>query len=138
MRLAAPILLVLMGLGTASAQTDDIVGASHPEAAIATAPPQAPVPSNQGGAVPSNQAGAVPSNRCLSRQEQRSKAAARLVVPLSKAVRGVRARGAGELIGARLCERNGKLVYLLTLLARDGKVLRTTVDAGNGGVIGGR
>ena len=35
-----------------------------------------------------------------------------------------------------LCERNGKLVYLLTLLGRDGKVVHTTVDAGNGSVIG--
>ncbi len=73
---------------------------------------------------------------CLSRQEQRARIAARAVVPLAKAARAIKGRR-DTLLNARLCERDGKLVYLLTVLARGGKVLRATVDAGTGTVIHG-
>jgi hypothetical protein len=74
------------------------------------------------------------TTHCLSRQEQRARIAARTVVPLAKAVRAVRtARGRrDDLLNARLCEREGRLVYLLTVLARGGKVLRVAVDASSG------
>ena len=42
------------------------------------------------------------------------------------------------MVRARLCHRGGRLVYVLTLLARNGKVTRATVDAANGSVISGR
>jgi uncharacterized membrane protein YkoI len=74
--------------------------------------------------------------RCLSRQEQRARIAARTVVPLAKAARAVKGRR-DTLLNARLCERNGRLVYLLTVLARGGKVLRAAVDAGSGALIRG-
>lgn len=73
---------------------------------------------------------------CLSRQEQRARIASRTVVPLAKAARAVKGRR-DTLLNARLCERDGKLVYLLTVLARGGKVLRATVDAGTGTVLHG-
>ncbi len=78
------------------------------------------------------------AGHCLSRQEQRARIAARTVVPLAKAVRAVRAaRGRGDdILHARLCERDGRLVYLLTVLARGGKVVRVAVDAGSGVPIG--
>ncbi len=41
----------------------------------------------------------------------------------------------GETIRARLCERGGRFVYVLTVLGRDGKVGQASVDAGNGSVI---
>ena len=50
------------------------------------------------------------------------------VVPLAFAKRAVPAHK-GEVVGAKLCQRPQGLVYLLTLLARDGKVSRVTVDA---------
>ena len=79
-------------------------------------------------------AGDTSAGYCLSRQEQRARIAARTVVPLAKAVRAVRAaRGRGDdILHARLCEREGRLVYLLTVLARGGKVLRVAVDASSG------
>jgi uncharacterized membrane protein YkoI len=43
----------------------------------------------------------------------------------------------GEVVRARLCQRPDRLIYLLTVLARDGKVARAVVDASNGAVIGG-
>jgi uncharacterized membrane protein YkoI len=78
------------------------------------------------------------AGHCLSRQEQRARIATRAVVPLAKAVQAVRAaRGRGDdILHARLCERDGRLVYLLTVLARGGKVVRVAVDAGSGVPIG--
>jgi len=81
--------------------------------------------------------GAAPAasaaDRCLSGNEQRAKTATHAVIPLSRAMRAVRAHG--EIIRARLCEHGGRLVYLLTVLARDGKVAEAGVDAGNGAVV---
>jgi uncharacterized membrane protein YkoI len=79
-------------------------------------------------------AAACAADHCLTPNEQKAKTAAHAVVPLSRAMRSVRARG--EIIHARLCEHGGRLVYLLTVLGRDGKVAQADVDAGNGSVIG--
>lgn len=73
-------------------------------------------------------------DRCLSRQEQRARVAARAAIPLRKAVRSV--KGRGDLIRARLCEREGRLLYLLTILGRGGKVFRVAVDARTGLQVG--
>ena len=73
------------------------------------------------------------AEHCFTRAEQRAKTAAHAVVPLSRAMRAVRKHG--EVIHARLCERGGHLVYLLTVLAHDGKVAEASVDAVNGAVL---
>jgi hypothetical protein len=73
------------------------------------------------------------AEHCFTRAEQRAKTAAHAVVPLSRAMRAVRKHG--EVIHARLCENGGRLVYLLTVLAHDGKVVETNVDAVNGAII---
>ena len=80
---------------------------------------------------------AAERNWCLTPEERRAKIAAHAVVPLAKAMRAVKV-SRRELVRASLCERNGHLVYVLTLLSRDGNVTRATVDAGSGTVIGGR
>ncbi|HEY1544159.1 MAG TPA: hypothetical protein VGG01_17275 [Xanthobacteraceae bacterium] len=77
---------------------------------------------------------AVAADRCLSRAEQRARAAAHAVVPLSRAMRAVHKRG--EVIHARLCEHSGHLVYLLTVLEGDGKVALASVDAASGMPVG--
>jgi hypothetical protein len=79
---------------------------------------------------------ALAADHCLSRNEQKAKAAAHTVVPLSRAMRSARAHG--EIINARLCENGGHLVYLLTVLGGDGKVALASVDAGSGALIGVR
>ena len=73
------------------------------------------------------------AEHCLTRAEQRAKTAAHAVVPLSRAMRAVRKHG--EVIHVRLCESTGHLVYLLTVLARDGKVGEASVDAVDGAEI---
>jgi outer membrane biosynthesis protein TonB len=73
------------------------------------------------------------ADRCLTGNEQRAKTAAHAVIPLSRAMRAVRAHG--EIIRARLCDHGGRLVYVLTVLSGDGKVVEAGVDAGSGAVV---
>jgi len=75
-------------------------------------------------------------NHCLSRAEQRAKISEHKLMRLSKAMHEVKLRVSGEVVSARLCEQGGELVYLLTVLAHDGKVARETVDAVNGAIVG--
>jgi hypothetical protein len=77
---------------------------------------------------------ALAKNRCLSRQEQRARIAARAAIPLGNAVRAV--KGRGDLLRAQLCERQGRLLYLLTILGRHGKVHRIAIDARTGRLVG--
>jgi uncharacterized membrane protein YkoI len=73
------------------------------------------------------------ADRCLSPNEQKAKTAAHAVVPLARAMRSVKQHG--EIIHALLCERGGRLVYVLTVLGRNGKVGQASVDAANGSVM---
>lgn len=79
---------------------------------------------------------AEPGGRCVTRQQQRTMAAAHTVTPLAQVMRKVKKRYGGEVLRARLCEKDEKLVYLLTVLARDGKVVRASVDASSGKIAG--
>ena len=84
-----------------------------------------------GAAVP----GAAPAaerKACLSQEERRAVIAARKAVPLARAMRVVKARIAGEVLKARLCRQARGLVYVLTVLAHDGKVTQARVDAADG------
>jgi len=71
------------------------------------------------------------ARQCLTPAQRRSVSASGKVVPLSRAIRAARARKA-DVVDARLCKGPKGLVYLLTLLAQDGKVTRATVDAASG------
>ncbi len=80
-----------------------------------------------------------PQRACLSKAEQRAAVAEHKAIKLAQAVKSLRAHGRrAELVRARLCHRDDRLVYVLTLLARSGKVTRATVDAANGDIINGR
>jgi hypothetical protein len=76
---------------------------------------------------------------CLSKMEQRVAVASHRAISLAQALKNLRSQGhRGEVVGARLCRKGESLVYVLTLLARNGKVSRTSVDAVNGELITGR
>jgi uncharacterized membrane protein YkoI len=79
---------------------------------------------------------------CLNKAEQRAAISQGKAVTLAAAIRAargsVRGRGAREVVRARLCHGPNGLVYVLTVLARNGKVTRTTVDASTGKVVDGR
>ena len=82
---------------------------------------------------------------CLSKPEQRAAISNGQAVPLSTAIHSVRSvrtaarsRGSREVIKARLCREAKGLVYVLTVLSRDGKVTHTSVDATSGKVVDAR
>ena len=76
---------------------------------------------------------------CLSKSEQRAAISSGQAVTLAQASRSargsVRGRGAREVVNAKLCREEKGLVYLLTVLSRDGKVTHMTVDATSGKVV---
>ncbi|HKS62031.1 MAG TPA: hypothetical protein VJT13_10060 [Xanthobacteraceae bacterium] len=82
-------------------------------------------------------AAAAERNRCLTPDERRAVLAARKAVPLARALHEVKARVAGEVVKARLCRQDKGLVYVLTVLARSGKVVQARVDAADGNWLGG-
>jgi uncharacterized membrane protein YkoI len=79
-----------------------------------------------------------PHHACLTKAEQRAAVASLQAVPLAQAIRTVDVSRHGEVVRARLCRTPKGLAYVLTLLARNGKVTRATVDATSGAVITGR
>lgn len=74
---------------------------------------------------------------CLDQKERRAVAESGEVVRLAAAIRAAKSRMPGTVVRARLCRGREGLVYVLTVLARDGKVARLTVDAVKGTVVGG-
>ena len=87
-------------------------------------------------------AGSDEDRSCLSKVEQRAAISGGQTVTLGAAIRSVRGsvrgRGSREVVKARLCREQNGLFYLLTLLARDGKVTHTAVDATSGKVVDAR
>ena len=70
---------------------------------------------------------------CLMRAEQQAAVAANRAIPLGQAIKLLREhRKHSEIVRARLCQREERLVYVLTLLGRSGKVATATIDAVSG------
>ena len=80
---------------------------------------------------PPQKAQAADPRECLGKEQRRAMITSKQVVPLAIALRAVRVPR-GEMVKARLCPGPKGLVYQLTLLARDGKITRVTVDAATG------
>jgi uncharacterized membrane protein YkoI len=77
------------------------------------------------------------AHTCLDQKERRAENEAGRLVHLGTAMRVVKSRMPGTVVRARLCRSNDGLVYVLTVLGRDGKVARLTVDAVKGTLVGG-
>ena len=89
--------------------------------------------------LPAVAAAADERHRCLDTEQRRAAIAGREAVPLARAIRAVRAHVGGDVVQARLCEQQGKgLVYVLTLLGRDGRVMRASVDGASGSFLRAR
>jgi hypothetical protein len=80
---------------------------------------------------------AAESVHCLTGDEQRAATANGKTMPLATVIHMLR-RAPKDVIKAQLCQEGDRLIYQLTLLARDGKVKRAVVDASNGAVVGER
>ena len=74
---------------------------------------------------------------CLSQEQRRAAIASRQAIPLGKVIEAAKAHINGEVVGARLCNHGKELVYVLTVLAHDGKVTKATIDGTSGAVIHG-
>jgi uncharacterized membrane protein YkoI len=83
--------------------------------------------------------GHAPSGHvCLDQKERRAEITSGGVVRLAAAIHAAKSRMPGTVVQARLCHGQDGLVYVLTVLARDGKVARIVVDAVKGTLIGER
>lgn len=80
---------------------------------------------------------AKPARACLNQKERRAEMETGHLVRLDAAMRVARARMPGTVVRARLCRGPEGLLYVLTVLAHDGKVARLTVDAVKGTLVGG-
>lgn len=79
-----------------------------------------------------------PAHACLNQKERRVLIENGSVMRLAAAMHSVRSHLTGTLVRARLCHRGDGFVYVLTLLAHDGKVTRIAVDAVKGTLVGER
>jgi uncharacterized membrane protein YkoI len=75
---------------------------------------------------------------CLNQRERQAAIQSGKVINLAAAMRTAKKRMPGIVVRASLCQGKEGLVYVLTVLARDGKVGRLTVDAVKGALVGQR
>ena len=80
---------------------------------------------------------AAEPRRCLSGEERRTLVRSHKLVPLAKAISRVRAHYPGDLVAVRLCQDGKHLLYVLTVLPHNGKVVNASVDAATGALVGG-
>jgi uncharacterized membrane protein YkoI len=74
---------------------------------------------------------------CLNQRERRVVIENGTVIRLATAIHVAKRRMPGSVVRARLCQGTGGLVYVLTVLAHNGRVARLTVDAVKGTLVGG-
>ena len=81
---------------------------------------------------------AAAPHACLNQKERRAAIESGKLVRLAAAMHTAKKRMPGTVVRARLCHGADGLVYVLTVLGRDGKVAQLTVDATKGTLIGQR
>lgn len=79
------------------------------------------------------------SRHCLTQEQRRAALASHKAMRAGRAIAIAKKRYGGDVVRARLCEgEHGALRYVLTVLARDGKVTRVAVDATSGKLLSAR
>ena len=138
LRLAAPILLLAASFAAAGALAADPPVPAEPASAV-TAPSPLPAEAASAAAHAAHSQNPPHHAACLTKSEQRAAVASKLAISLGDAIKSLRAHGRrAEVVRARLCRRDEKLVYVLTLLGRSGKVVTATVDAASGEPVSAR
>lgn len=79
--------------------------------------------------------GSGASRSCLSAPEVRELVDKAEVVPAARAIHAAKAARPGEVVKVRLCKQDAVLLYLVTLLAKDGKIRILEVDGRSGNLI---
>lgn len=73
---------------------------------------------------------------CLSSGEARSAVQSGAALPLSKMLGRIRSSAGGEILPPpKLCDRGGRLVYMVNVLSPGGQVTKLTVDASSGSIL---
>ncbi len=73
---------------------------------------------------------------CVSLSEARPLVKAGTIVPLLSALGAARRAVKGEMIDGNLCGDPGNYRYVVTFLGTDGRVIRATINAKTGEVVG--
>lgn len=73
-----------------------------------------------------------PKSQCLASQDVRVLVERGEVLSVHKAIQIARHHFNGEIVKARLCPEQDRLIYLLTLLDKTGQIRLVTMDARNG------
>ena len=135
----AQLILLSATLAIAPAFAADPQNPVEPDAAI-TRPSLSPTPEAASAAAhPAHPQNSPHHAACLSKSEQRAAVASKSAMSLGDAIKSLRAHGRrAEVVRARLCRRDERLVYVLTLLGRSGRVREVNVDAISGDLIAGR
>ena len=124
-RLALAALLAFAVASTPLRAQDAAAPPPHPDTAYAAHPDDAH-PAHVEAVHPEAEHG------CLTQKERRA-ADNGTLIKLSAAMHVAQRRLPGSVVRARLCHGKEGLVYVLTVLAHDGKVARISVDAVKGG-----
>jgi len=115
--IAAFVALVLAGV---PGRAEQAAPPAHADAAQA-AHSEPPHPAHPG-----------PEHACLTQKERRAETESGRLIRLATAMHTAKRRMPGTVVRARLCRGHDGLVYVLTVLAHDGKVARIAVDAMKG------
>ena len=79
---------------------------------------------------------AADEHACLTRAEQQGAVSGGQAIPLAAAIKAANAHSrVRQVVRAQLCRETKGLVYVLTVLARDGRVTHARVEAVSGGLI---
>lgn len=111
----------------------------YAQEAVPAAPPETMHAPHPDAAHPTHGEAAHPDTEhvCLNQKERRAATETGELIRLSAAMHTAERRLPGTVVRARLCRGKDGLVYVLTVLAHDGKVVRVVVDATKGTPVGG-
>ncbi|HEX4040604.1 MAG TPA: hypothetical protein VHY10_02810 [Xanthobacteraceae bacterium] len=125
-RLALAALLAFVVVGTPLHAQEAVPALPHPETMHAPHPDAAHPTRGEAGHSDTEHV-------CLNQKERRAETESGELIRLSAAMHAAQRRLPGTVVRARLCRGKDGLVYVLTVLAHDGKVARIAVDAMKGG-----
>ncbi len=80
----------------------------------------------------------APATACLTPQEMRETVPNKHLTDASHLIKHVSGEHHAELVNAKLCRQGELYIYEFTLLPRDGKVVRVSVDAVTGQILSGK
>ena len=96
-----------------------------PQTQSETSPPSAPLADQAGTPSPKK-------SLCLASHDVRALVERGEVLPIHKAMQIARHHFSGEIVKARLCPEQDRLIYLLTLLDKTGQIRLVAMDARDG------